>query len=236
MMRLRKDRENYSSKSFVMHGFREGPISQSNRSLTDLPSSKWSSTLNTTDRVYRPEPRSLQRTSAQRPRDSIPVPVHSRREEAGMESCVSSSWSEEDDIRFSSNLAHIQAADSYQAYGPGDQIHAAESAQAYGPVDQRQTYKAYKPASIQKQGHLTRHAQNFGSKPITYPGFPTLAGSYQHLIHTDSVATGSSEQIQPARQAFPNILRAGRIAHDVPGIPADEEHPQPVLQGSACLF
>lgn len=210
MVRLRKDRENNSSKSFVMHGFREGPTSQPNCSLTDLPGCNWSSTA---DRVYLPEPNPLQRISAQRPRGSIPVPVHSRREEAGMESFVSISWSEEDDIRFLSNLALIQAADYNQACGPGDQIHAAESVQAHGPVDQRRTYKAYNPNNIQKQGCLTRHAQESGSKRIAYPGFPTLADCYHHLVHTPLADMGLSEQTQPARQAFPNILRAGRVAH-----------------------
>jgi hypothetical protein len=249
MLRLRKNREIDSSKSFIMHGFRQGPISHTklSSSLSDLPSSHRPGTPSTINRSRRPEPTPLQVHSARRPRGSMPVPIHSQREQTDTENFISTSWSEEDDIRFSSNLHQTnqtKPAEHYQSNGPVDRSHpikihqdyvdrvqAAESDQPYQSAYRRHIYKAYRPASIQQQGYTTRYDGSFGSKPLADPGFPTLAGSYQNR----SVATGQSGQNQPKRSAFPLTLRAGRSDPNSLRVIADDEYSVPVLQGSARL-
>ena len=232
-----------------MHGFRHGPISHTklSSSLSDLPSSHRPGTPSTINRSRRPEPTPLQCHSIQRPRGSMPVPIRSQRQQAETENFVSTSWSEEDDIRFSSNLHQTNqtnAAEHYQSHGPVDRSHAIEShqdlvdqvqaAEIYHPhesVYRTRIYKPYRPASIQNQGYLTRHARHSGPKRLGNPGFPTLADSY----HNRSVATGQSAQNQPKRQALPHVLKVGRSDPSFLHVTADEEYPAPVLQGSARL-
>ncbi|KAL2037804.1 hypothetical protein N7G274_009529 [Stereocaulon virgatum] len=249
MLRLRKNRKNDSSKSFIMHGFRQGPISHTklSSSLSGLPNSHRPSTPSTIHESRRPEPSPLQVHSAQRPRGSMPVPIHSQREQPDTDGFISTSWSEEDDSRFSSNLRQTDqtnTAEHNQSGGPVDRSHpiesdqdhddgvrAADSNQPYQSTYRRQIYKAYRPAGIRQRGYTSRYAGSCGSKPLAHPGFPTLAGSYQNR----SVATGQPAPNQPKRHAFPHILRAGRSDRNSLRGTADEQYTEPVLQGSARL-
>ena len=223
MVRLKKNAEDVVSKSFVLHGVRGGPIAHLS-SLPNLPSTDPSSALhNAVDshRQVEHKHRRLRKASAQRPRSSIPVPVHSHQNEPASKRDTSPSWSKDDELCFTTNRDRSQAASS-------DQTHKAPFA--------KQTYKAYKPKSspLENSSSLaSRHARTrIGVFDTKYAraqrGFSTLADSYQHLLCPQ---TGFLD----TEKAFPSVLKAGTGEYQHSRVKGEDEYVGPVLHGSAGL-